>query len=151
MTCVVLVLSTITCWPVLAAPSVAYEANTLTHRLMSPYCPGLLLADCPSDGARALRAEIVQRLQNGERPEAIEDDFITRFGPASRTEPEFRGLALVFWFGLVVLGLASLVVLVRMLHCATSEHDPAAAGVQDTSQEAARLSERLDSELSALD
>ena len=49
--------------------------STVTHELMSPFCPGLLLADCRSDGARHLRAEIGRRLVESEDPD--------RNGPAN--------------------------------------------------------------------
>lgn len=79
-------------------------AHALIHNLMSPYCPGLLLADCRSEGARELRREIEQRIVRGEAADAIEADLVERFGPAIRTMPDFRGSGLVAWVAPALLG-----------------------------------------------
>ena len=59
---------------VLAAPALAVEdaverarrAYALAGELLSPYCPGRTLADCPSPDAGALREEIRTRIDSGE-------------------------------------------------------------------------------------
>ena len=56
------------------------EAHDLIQNLMSPYCPGLLLSDCRSEGGRQLRAEITERMVNGESREAVQADLVARFG-----------------------------------------------------------------------
>jgi cytochrome c-type biogenesis protein CcmH len=133
------------------AQSVGLEAHTLTHRLMSPYCPGLLLADCGSQGAADLRAEILRRLQAGERPDAVERDLIARFGPAIRTEPEFSGLGIIAWLGPLVLGLAGLGLVVFVVRRATHRVGTSdGCGLEDVERDAG-INLRLQDELEALD
>jgi len=84
------------------------EASELIHGLMSPFCPGLLLSDCRSEGARQLRVEIDRRFSAGESREAIEADLVARFGPEIRTMPSTDGVGLVAWVAPPVLGLLGL-------------------------------------------
>ena len=58
----------------------ARAAYALTRELMSPYCPGRTLADCPSPDAGALREEIRDRIGAGVPPEVIRADLERRFG-----------------------------------------------------------------------
>ena len=46
----------------------ARAAYALSRELMSPYCPGRTLADCPSPDAAALREEIRDRIEAGVAP-----------------------------------------------------------------------------------
>jgi cytochrome c-type biogenesis protein CcmH/NrfF len=88
----------------------ARSAYALARDLMSPYCPGRTLADCPSPDAAALRDEIRQRISAGTAPEEVRRDLEQRFGDAVRGVP--RGPlawgvpALLLVAGAVVLALA---------------------------------------------
>jgi cytochrome c-type biogenesis protein CcmH/NrfF len=73
------------------------NAQRLFSQVMSPYCPGLLLADCPSPDAFALRAEIRARLAAGEAPADVENDLYARFGNSIRATPEPRRWGLLLW------------------------------------------------------
>ena len=84
------------------------DARALIHDLMSPYCPGLLLSDCRSEGARTLRAEIGRRLQTGESRADVEADLVARFGPGIRTMPAMDGIGLIAWIAPPVVGLLGL-------------------------------------------
>lgn len=128
------------------------EASEFIHSLMSPYCPGLLLSDCKSQGAFVLRAEITERLAAGESRRSIEDDLVARFGPTIRTVPALEGIGLIVWLGPAVLGALGLAVAVRVIRGLTRRHCPTA---DDADQFAADtdggLGERLREQLSALD
>lgn len=145
------IVSTIASLTVAAASDVDQQASALTHRLMSPYCPGLLLADCRSEGARELRAEILQRLRDGDASGIIEQELIARFGPAIRTEPEFSGLGLVAWFGPLVLGILGLAILARAVRRAMSGSRLGEGVKEVESWRDAEFEERLDDELRSLD
>ncbi|HTV02721.1 MAG TPA: cytochrome c-type biogenesis protein CcmH [Luteitalea sp.] len=80
------------------------NAFALTHQVMSPYCPGLTLAACPSGSAADLRAEIAARVKAGESSTAILDDLARRFGPAIRGVPTARGSGLLLWVVPALLG-----------------------------------------------
>jgi cytochrome c-type biogenesis protein CcmH len=127
------------------------QANSLVHRLMSPYCPGLLLADCRSEGAQELRGEILRRLQAGEAPDAIERDLVTRFGPAIRTEPEFNGIGLLAWLSPFVFAVAGLGFVFIVVRRAASRDPASVARAGDDPERDAEMNERLQDELDALD
>jgi hypothetical protein len=55
-------------------PDIEVEARALFTSIMSPYCPGSLLNECPSSQAAELREEIRGRLQAGDTREQIEAD-----------------------------------------------------------------------------
>ena len=66
--------------PVTAAPAppvasadaaVEAESRAIFTEVMSPFCPGLTLADCPSPDAFTMRGDIERRLKTGESRDAI--------------------------------------------------------------------------------
>ena len=58
----------------------ARAAHELSRELMSPYCPGRTLADCPSPDAGAVRDEIREALRGGESVDSIRTRIEARFG-----------------------------------------------------------------------
>ena len=58
----------------------ATRAQRLFGDLMSPFCPGLTLATCPSPGADSLRRDIRTRLALGESPRAIRAAYAATWG-----------------------------------------------------------------------
>ncbi len=58
----------------------ARVAHELSRELMSPYCPGRTLADCPSPDAGVVREEIREALRAGESSDAIRARIEARFG-----------------------------------------------------------------------
>ena len=73
------------------------NAHRIFSELMSPYCPGLMLADCPSPDAFDLRAEIRARLAAGETPAQVKADLFARYGDSIRATPEPREWGLLLW------------------------------------------------------
>ena len=69
----------------------AADAQTIFTSVMSPYCPGRLLADCPSSAAFELRADILRRLESGESVADVERDLYRKFGDSIRAVPPPRG------------------------------------------------------------
>jgi cytochrome c-type biogenesis protein CcmH/NrfF len=92
--------------PEIARARVAHE---LSRELMSPYCPGRTLADCPSPDAGAVRDEIRAALRAGEPVDAIRSRIEARFGAVVVGVPRSTlGLALpilILAVGAVVLAL----------------------------------------------
>lgn len=77
----VLAASVSACHPAEDPESVrARAAHELARDLMSPYCPGRTLAECPSPDALAVREEIRAALRAGESPDAIRARIEARFG-----------------------------------------------------------------------
>ncbi len=87
-------------------PSVAVEtaAARLFNTTMSPYCPGLLLSNCPSPQAEVLRDRIRAQLAAGLTPDSIRAELLAIYGEQIRAAPRARGLGLVAWVvpGLVI-------------------------------------------------
>lgn len=75
----------------------ASQAQTIYTTVMSPFCPGLLLADCPSPAAFELRADIRRRLDAGETADDIERELYRTYGDAIRAVPPPRGWGAVLW------------------------------------------------------
>lgn len=128
------------------------EARELIHGLMSPFCPGLLLSDCRSEGARLLRVEIDRRFSAGESREAIEADLVARFGPEVRTMPATDGVGLIAWVAPPVLGLVGLWFACRAIRRFTGANGGAAPpGLGDRPAADQEMDVRVRDELAALD
>jgi cytochrome c-type biogenesis protein CcmH/NrfF len=68
----------------------ARAAHELARDLMSPYCPGRTLAECPSPDAAAVREEIRAALRQGESPDSIRARIEQRFGDQVKGVPRER-------------------------------------------------------------
>ncbi|MBT6144272.1 MAG: hypothetical protein HOH74_02510 [Gemmatimonadetes bacterium] len=84
------------------------EAHQLFTTIMSPYCPGSLLNQCPSSQAAVLRDEIRQRLRDGATREQIETELIATYGEGILASPPFSGFGVLSWLGAVGIFLGGL-------------------------------------------
>jgi cytochrome c-type biogenesis protein CcmH len=73
------------------------EAQRLFGRLMSPFCPGLTLASCPSPGADSLRRDIRAKLARGEAPRTIVAAFAADWGEQMLGAPPVRDWGVLLW------------------------------------------------------
>ncbi|MBT4100347.1 MAG: cytochrome c-type biogenesis protein CcmH [Gemmatimonadetes bacterium] len=89
-------------------PAVELEARALFTSIMSPYCPGSLLNECPSSQAAVLREEIRARLLAGDTREQIEADLIVTYGEGILASPPFSGFGVLSWLGAVAIFLGGL-------------------------------------------
>lgn len=55
-------------------------AQTLSHELMSPYCPGRTISSCPSPNARKLEEFILAEASAGKSKVEIEQGLVETFG-----------------------------------------------------------------------
>jgi len=134
--------------PVSTRAEVEQEASKLFNKVMSPFCPGRTIANCPSPQAAELQVTIKERLQRGESPDSIEEELYATFGDEMRAIPRARGFNLLAWAipGLFfALGLA---VLARWLRGLGPTAAP--AGAAPVSIDAA-MDERLEKELEEID
>ena len=76
---------------------VSREALKLFNTVMSPYCPGALLADCTSSKAAVLRDEIRAELARGRDPQEIVDELIVDYGQQILGAPPLEGAGIVAW------------------------------------------------------
>jgi cytochrome c-type biogenesis protein CcmH/NrfF len=115
----VLSLSTIVLCTILAGASVAAPqdvANDISQHVMSPFCPGVTLHDCPSDNAIELRAQIAKWSAGGMSKQQIMDRLIAQYGETIRAEPATSGTGLLAWvlpgvavaIGVVIASIAAL-------------------------------------------
>jgi len=82
-------------------------AADLSRQLMSPFCPGKLLADCTSPNAGELREAIAGRLTAGETVAAVKADLVQRYGKEILGAPPAEGVGWLAWLVPALLGLAS--------------------------------------------
>jgi cytochrome c-type biogenesis protein CcmH len=91
-------------------------ATSIASEVVSPFCPGVTLENCPSDAAAALRARIVSWAKAGWSRGEIMDQLETEYGASIRALPPASGSGLWAWVapGLVLLaGVALVAVLTR--------------------------------------
>lgn len=69
----------------------------LQTSIMSPYCQGLTLADCPTSGAVAMRQRIHTWLEEGRSSEWIVNTLAGEYGEWIRSAPKFAGFGLLAW------------------------------------------------------
>ncbi|MCR4373299.1 MAG: cytochrome c-type biogenesis protein CcmH [Acidobacteria bacterium] len=118
--------------------------------IMSPFCPGLTLAACPSSSAFELRAEVTKRARDGESQDAIMTDLVARYGDIVLGTPETTGYGLMVWLapGLIGVLLLGLVVTVGR-HALRQEPPPPV--VVPTGGAGEQLAKQLDDDLLDLD
>lgn len=121
----------------------ASDAEKIFTSVMSPYCPGLLLADCPSPAAFELRADIRRRLDAGEPAADIERDLYRKYGDVIRATPNPTGWGAVLWTAPAVAFASTLALLVWFLARQRRDEREPLAGSGDAGSEE-RLQEELD-------
>jgi len=72
-------------------------ANDISNKVMSPYCPGVTLHDCPSQKALDLRDDIETYARDGMTEAEIMDRLEADFGPSIRAEPSSDGAGVLAW------------------------------------------------------
>ncbi len=78
----------------------------LWNELMSPFCPGRTLADCPSGQAEDLRLWIVEQERQGRAKEEVARQVYDRFGDIVLAAPRASGFGLAAYLVPVLLFLA---------------------------------------------
>lgn len=86
-------------------------ASAVINTVMSPYCPGLLLANCPSPSADSLRRAIVARAARGATEAELRADLVGAYGEMVLAAPRMSGLGAVAWIApfALLLGVGALV------------------------------------------
>jgi len=81
-------------------------AREIFETVLSPYCPGRTISNCPSPEADDLRSSIKNELAEGRAPEQVKEELYAVFGDELRTIPRARGFGLLAWLvpGAVFLG-----------------------------------------------
>lgn len=112
------------------APDWAYA---MAHDLMSPYCPGRTLAECPSPQATSLRFEILMQASQGMSEKEIREMLAARYGDVLLAAPRAEGWGLSAYaipIGFFVLGGPVVILIIRRLTAKGDERAPEAATTQ---------------------
>ena len=72
-------------------------AADIAANVMSPFCPGLTLHDCPSDAAVRLRDRIESWVREGDSRAQVMARLRREYGPAIAATPPASGSGLVAW------------------------------------------------------
>lgn len=119
-------------------------ANDIAAEIVSPFCPGVTLENCPSDRAVALRARIESWAEQGWDRDRILLALEDLYGESIRALPPKSGSGLGAWLAplLALAGGAVLAaVLIRRWTRGRPDGDPIATVPAETK---ARLNEELD-------
>ncbi|HEX2053354.1 MAG TPA: cytochrome c-type biogenesis protein CcmH [Actinomycetota bacterium] len=93
-------------------PNEVPTADEVSSRVMSPFCPGLTLDECPSDQADRVRAEIAEMVRRGDTNAEIDRWVVDNFGEVALARPG----STVAWLApplVALLGTAAVVLLLR--------------------------------------
>jgi len=74
------------------------QSVELYQQVLSPFCPGRSLQDCPSSKAHELKAEMRSRLEQGVAPEEVLGGVFARFGDQYRAVPAYQGFGMLIWW-----------------------------------------------------
>jgi cytochrome c-type biogenesis protein CcmH/NrfF len=132
-----------------SVPTPGQQAYQLSAELMSPFCPGLTLAACPSPNAQTVRAEIAERFRQGESREAIVADLIARYGEGVQASPSASGVGLIAWLLPAAAGVITLAVLIAAVRSVRRRRVTAIESARPVPIDAA-MARRLEDELDQL-
>ena len=91
-------------------PAQEAEAKALMNTLRCLVCQGQSIADSDAEMAGDMRALVRQRIQQGEKPEAVRDWLIERYGSYVSYDPPLDAATLPLWLApLVLLGVGVLI------------------------------------------
>lgn len=108
-------------------PAQEIEANAIFEAVLSPFCPGRLLRDCPSGAATELKDKIRGMVVEGKTHAEIESYLFALYGDTIRSVPPKHGFGNVAWWGpgiFVVIGLGILGVWLRSKRTAPEPESP---------------------------
>lgn len=120
----------------------AADAQEIFNSVMSPYCPGRLLADCPSPAAFELREDVLRRLESGESAADVERDLYRKFGDSIRAVPPAMGWGRVLSLAPAIALALSGVALLWFLTHNRADDQPKVAAADPVMEE--RLQQELD-------
>jgi cytochrome c-type biogenesis protein CcmH len=126
------------------------QALAVYQQVMSPFCPGRALSDCPSSKAHDLKSEMRQKLEAGVQPDVVLAEVFAKYGDQYRAVPGFSGFALLAWLAPLVFLLAGLLLALRLASARRSNTPP--AGSTDVAPEISESMQReIDEELSRIE
>lgn len=117
-----LILLGVVCSGLASAQDEAGWSYQLGNHLMSPYCPGRTLPDCPSQQAADLRHWIVEQEHAGRSQADVEADLLARYGDVILQAPRATGFGLAAYVMPIVLSAAGAALLFLFLRRQAAAH-----------------------------
>ena len=105
-------------------PAQERDASEAISSVMSPFCPGRLLSDCPSSDAAALRDQIKAKIASGQSMEDITTFMINLYGNRILAAPRFEGVGRLAWLAPIAFVIAGLLLVLAWLRLNSSDEDP---------------------------
>jgi cytochrome c-type biogenesis protein CcmH len=78
-------------------PTDAQRVKRIADQVRCPTCRGLSAADSDAPAARAIREEVLRRVQSGESDDAILGYLVSRYDASILLKPEGDGVAGLVW------------------------------------------------------
>jgi cytochrome c-type biogenesis protein CcmH len=125
------------------ALSVHPEAKGAIDKLLSPYCPGMMLEVCTSSGGAMLRDSIQRMAEAGLASESIVELIVADYGEQWRAEPQRSGAGMYAWLlppAAIVVGLSAVGIVLSRRRREKPERD---GDEEVTPEEEQRLREAL--------
>jgi cytochrome c-type biogenesis protein CcmH/NrfF len=132
--------------PATAAPADPQDvANDISNHVMSPFCPGVTLHDCPSREAAELRDEIARWAAAGLTKDRITARLEHEFGAGIRATPSTEGAGIIAWVlpALAVMSGAAVAVVLARRWNARQPTAPSVTAAPVSQQDRTRLDGEL--------
>ena len=100
---------------VILPPQLEGVAKEIFNSTMSPFCPGLLISDCPSGKATELKDQIRLQLSQGRSEDQVRTELQQRFAANLDARPPAGGFGALMWIVPVALLLVGFVVAMRWI------------------------------------
>lgn len=120
-------------------PDAVPTTDQVASRMMSPFCPGLTLEECPSDEASRVRSQIEEMVQRGDTNAEIDRWIVDNFGEVALARPGSS----VAWLAPPLVALAGVGVVIVLLKRRVKPA-PAVGPVELTPQEESRFQQDFD-------
>jgi cytochrome c-type biogenesis protein CcmH/NrfF len=126
-----------------AAAGAAETATDISRDVMSPFCPGLTLHDCPSAAASDLRDRIEKWVRAGRSRDQIMSRLRDDYGPAIWASPPADGAGALAWLLPALAVAAGAALATRAARRWRSAPRPRSSGAPASSDERRRLAGEL--------
>ncbi len=125
------------------------KATSVYQEILSPFCPGRSLNDCPSSKAHELKSEILQKLQSGVPEEAVLEGVFSAYGDQYRAIPRYSGFGRLVWIAPAAFLLAGLMWAFAV--AGRKKRSTALSGAARPQLLEPQLAKQIEEELSALE